>query len=50
MNIRARPYRDHTDLVRMQHLVMVGRQANIPASYMHPGSLVWATQYPCKIR
>ncbi len=46
MNIQARPYRDHADLVRMQHLVMVGRQANIPASYMHPGSLAWATQYP----
>jgi mycothiol synthase len=46
MNIRARPYRDHTDLVRMQHLVMVGRQANILASYMHPGSLAWATHHP----
>ena len=46
MNIQARPYRDHTDLVRMQHLVMVGRQANIPASYLHPGSLAWATHYP----
>ena len=46
MKIQARPYRDHTDLVRMQHLVMVGRQANIPASYMHPGSLAWATHYP----
>lgn len=30
----------------MQHLVMVGRQAKIPASYMHPGSLAWATHYP----
>ena len=46
MNIRARPYRDYTDLLRMQHLVMVGRQATIPASYMHPGSLAWATHAP----
>ena len=46
MNIQARPYRDPRDLVRMQHLVMVGRQATIPASYMHPGSLAWATHYP----
>ncbi len=46
MHVQARPYRDHAHLVRMQHLVMVGRQATIPASYMHPGSLAWATQYP----
>jgi hypothetical protein len=46
MNIHARPYRDHMDLVRMQRLVMIGRQANIPASYPHPGSLAWATHYP----
>src|SRR4051794_22881477 len=46
MNIQARPYRDHTDLVRMQQLVMVGSQANIPASYLHPGSLAWAIYYP----
>lgn len=46
MNLHARPYRDHRDLVRMQHLVMVGRQANIPASYLHPGSLAWALYYP----
>src|SRR5690349_7837645 len=46
VKIQARPYHDHTDLVRMQHLVMVGRQANISASYLHPGSLAWATHYP----
>jgi ribosomal protein S18 acetylase RimI-like enzyme len=46
MQIQARLYRDHTDLTRMRHLVMVGCQANIPASYMHPGSLDWATHYP----
>src|SRR4051812_41998741 len=46
MNIRARPYHDHKDLIQMQQLVMVGRQATIPASYMHPGSLAWALYYP----
>ena len=30
----------------MRHLVMVGRHAKVPASYMHPGSLDWATHYP----
>ncbi|MEP6895725.1 MAG: GNAT family N-acetyltransferase [Chloroflexota bacterium] len=46
MKIQVRPYRDQTDLIRMRHLVMVGRQANILASYMHPGNLDWATHYP----
>ena len=46
MKIQARPYHNHADLLRMQHLVMVGCQANIPASYLHPGSLTWATYYP----
>src|SRR3712207_3150865 len=46
MHLHARPYRDHADLLRMQHLVMVGRQAKIPASYLHPGSLAWATHGP----
>ncbi len=30
----------------MRQLVMVGRQANISASYMHPGNLDWATHAP----
>lgn len=30
----------------MQQLVIVGAQAHIPASYMHPGCLDWDTQYP----
>ena len=46
MHLHARPYRDHADLLRMQHLVMLGRQAKIPASYLHPGSLAWATYSP----
>lgn len=46
MQIHSRPYHDHTDLTHMRHLVMVGRQANIAASYMHPGGLDWATHYP----
>lgn len=46
MNIQARPYRDPTDFVSMRQLLMAGRQANIPASYMHPGCLDWDTHYP----
>ena len=46
MNLQARPYRDPADLIPMRQLVMTGRQANIPASYMHPGCLDWDTQYP----
>jgi len=46
MNIQSRAYRDDADLVRMRQLVMIGQQANIPASYMHPGCLDWATQGP----
>jgi len=46
MNIHSRPYRDLSDLARMRHLLMIGKQANIPASYMHPGCLDWDTQYP----
>jgi mycothiol synthase len=46
MNIQARPYRDAADMARMKHLVMVGTQANISASYMHPGLLDYHTQYP----
>jgi len=30
----------------MRHLLMVGCQAKIPASYMHPGCLDWDTHYP----
>jgi mycothiol synthase len=46
MKIQARPYRDNMDLADMRQLLMAGRQANIPASYMHPGCLDWATHYP----
>jgi len=46
MNIQARPYRDATDLARMRQLLMAGRQANISASYMHPGCLDWDTHCP----
>lgn len=46
MKIQARPYRDPTDLAAMRQLLMSGRQANIPASYMHPGCLDWDTHYP----
>jgi mycothiol synthase len=46
MMIEARPYRDYTDMARMRQLLVFGRQANIPASYMHPGCLDYATHYP----
>jgi hypothetical protein len=46
MNIQARPYRDATDFVRMRQLLMIGRRANITASYMHPGCLDWDTHCP----
>lgn len=46
MNIQTRPYRDQADLAQMRHLLMVGAQAKIPASYMHPGFLDWATHCP----
>ena len=46
MTIQSRPYRDATDLARMRQLLMAGKQANIPASYMHPGCLDWDTHYP----
>ncbi len=46
MNLRARPYRDSTDLARMRYLLVAGRQANITASYMHPGYLDWDTHCP----
>jgi len=46
MKLQARPYRDPTDLARMRQLVMVGSQANISASYMHPGLLDFHTHYP----
>jgi GNAT superfamily N-acetyltransferase len=44
--IQSRPYGDSTDLARMRQLLMVGKQANIPASYTHPGALDWGTHYP----
>jgi mycothiol synthase len=34
------------DLAPMRQMLMVGRQAKIPASYMHPGCLDWATHLP----
>jgi GNAT superfamily N-acetyltransferase len=46
VKLQARPYRDLADLARMRQLVMVGSQANLRASYLHPGSLDWATHYP----
>ena len=46
MKIQARPYRDSIDLANMRHLLMVGSQANIPASYMHPGYFDLATHSP----
>lgn len=46
MTIQARPYRDPTDFAPMRHLLMTGKQANIPASYMHPGCLDFDTHYP----
>ncbi|MCC6453907.1 MAG: GNAT family N-acetyltransferase [Caldilineaceae bacterium] len=46
MKIQARPYRDARDLARMRQLLVTGSQANISASYAHPGCLEWATHYP----
>lgn len=46
MKLQARPYRHAADFVRMRQLLMMGRQAQIPASYMHPGCLDWDTHYP----
>jgi len=46
MKLQARPYRNAADFVRMRQLLMMGRQAQIPASYMHPGCLDWDTHYP----
>src|SRR5688572_28581358 len=46
MHLEERPYRDRHDLARMRKLVMLGQQANIAASYMHPGCLDWATHNP----
>lgn len=46
MTISARPYRDAADMERMRRLLIAGTQANIPASYMHPGCLDWDTHCP----
>ncbi len=46
MNLQARPYRDASDFVPMRQLLMEGTQANISASYMHPGCLDWAMHRP----
>ena len=46
MKTQSRPYRDATDFVRMRQLLMTGKQANIPASYMHPGCLDFDTHAP----
>ena len=46
MNLQARPYRDATDLASLRQLLMMGRQAQISASYLHPGCLDWDTYPP----
>ena len=46
MKIQARPYRNPSDLAAMRQLLMAGTQANIAASYMHPGYLDWDTHCP----
>ncbi len=46
MTLQARPYRNPNDLVAMRHLLMNGSQAQITASYPHPGLLDLATHYP----
>lgn len=46
MTIQSRSYRDPTDFAAMRHLLMAGKHAHIPASYMHPGCLDWDTHYP----
>jgi mycothiol synthase len=46
MEVKSRHYRDNTDLERMRHLLQIGSQSNIPASYMHPGFLDWDTHCP----
>jgi mycothiol synthase len=46
MRIQARPYREAADMEGMRQLLMAGSQANIPASYMHPGCLDWDTHCP----
>ena len=46
MATNGRPYRTPADLLRMRELLMRGRAAQIPASYMHPGELYWMTYYP----
>jgi mycothiol synthase len=46
MKLQARPYRDPTDMASMRQLLVAGAQANIPASYMHPGCLDWDTHCP----
>ena len=46
MKIKSRPYHDPTDFVAMRQLLMLGKRANIAASYMHPGCLDWDTHFP----
>jgi mycothiol synthase len=46
MNLQMRPYHDPTDFAGMRQLLIAGCQANIGASYMHPGCLDWDTHYP----
>ena len=46
MNLQARPYHTPNDLAQMRHLLMIGSQSGITASYMHPGCLDWATHCP----
>jgi mycothiol synthase len=46
LQLQARPYRDRADFAPMRSLLMLGRQAGLRASYMHPGCLDWATHVP----
>jgi mycothiol synthase len=46
MTIDGRAYYDDGDLARMRDLLVLGKAAGIPASYMHPGELYWMTYYP----
>ncbi len=44
MELTARPYRNDMDRAKMRQLLVISTQANISASYMHPGVLDRATR------
>jgi mycothiol synthase len=46
MTSNGRAYHDDADLARLRDLLLLGKAAEIPASYMHPGELYWMTYYP----